>query len=152
MGNINIKPTWELFYKGKYQVLYDCSKDLPGLSFARWIGFFNVDDPVFVDEMKISSINFIRDIKIVAMISDHSETKTAAPKTVDWIEEFWYGNAYKYGLRFETIIPPASSVGKLSVNRIKIQGKKKGVEIINCADFESAYKQCIDFLKCYKID
>jgi hypothetical protein len=151
MSNIIIKPSWELYYKGKYQVLYDCSKELPGLSIAIWIGFFNIDDPVFIDEMEISSINFIRDKKIVAMVSDHSETTTAAPKTIDWIEELWYGNAYKYGLRFEAIIPPLSTIGKLSVNRIKIQGKTKGVEIVSCADFESAYKQCVNYLKNYKI-
>jgi hypothetical protein len=150
MNNIRINPLWELYYSGKYETLYDCSKELPGLSVAIWIGFFNIDDPVFIDEMKISSINFIRDKKIVAMVSDHTGTTTAAPKTVDWITDNWYVNAYRYGLRFEAIIPPLTAVGKLSVNRIEKQGKTKGIEVVNCTNFEIAYEQCVSYLKKYK--
>lgn len=147
MSNIKIKPSWELYYSGKYETLYDCSKEEPGLSFARWIGFFNIDDSVFIDEMKISSINFIKDKKIVAMISDHSDTTTAAPKTVDWITENWYENVYKYGLRFEAIIPPLTAVGKLSVNRIEKQGQTKRIEVVICIDYETTYSQCVSYLK-----
>jgi hypothetical protein len=110
-----------------------------------WI--FNLDDPEFIREMKLSSINYIIDTKAKAMISDHTETKTAQPQAVDWISEHWYGNAYKYGFRFEAIIKPQTAVGSISVSRIEKQGKQKGVEIVECTDFDTAYNACINYLK-----
>ena len=70
------------FYDGEYAVLYDCSKEVPHLAIGIWRGFFDIDEQTFIDDMQIST-NFIKQKKIIAMISDHSELKVVSQKALD---------------------------------------------------------------------
>jgi len=137
------------FYDGEYAVLYDCSKEVPHLAIGIWRGFFDIDEQTFIDDMQIST-NFIKQKKIIAMISDHSKLEVVSQKALDWLHTEWYPNAAKNGLRIEASLKPDSDIAKLSLNRMLYKAKTDIISSPVFPDFQSAYDFCVLFIQKYK--
>ena len=137
------------FYEGEYTVLYDCSKKVPHLAIGIWKGFYDIYKQTSIDEMEVST-NFIKQKKIIAMISDHSKLKVVNQKALDWLHTNWYPNAAKNGLRLEASLKPDSDIAKLSLNRMLDKAKTDTISSPIFPDFQSAYDFCVQFIQKYK--
>ena len=140
---------YENFYSGTHAVLYDCSKDVPHLAIGVWKGFFNLAKQEFINDMQIS-IDFIKQKKIIAIISDHSDLKVVTKESLDWLHANWYPNAAKNGLRIEASLKPDSDIAKLSLNRMLNEAKTGIISTPFFPDFQAAYDFCVEFLQKYK--
>ena len=116
--NTTIYEKYPVFYNGKYTVLYDCSKEVPALAIGIWRGFFQLKNPVFIDEMKLS-LDFIKQRKIIAMISDHSALDASSP------------------------------IAKLSLKSMLDDAKTGVIQTPVFPDFQAAYTFCVKFLQEY---
>jgi hypothetical protein len=141
----NLYEQYELFYTGKYTVLYDCSKEIPHLSIAIWRGLYDMQDQKFIDEMNLS-LSFIKDKQIIAMISDHSDLKPVPQTAMDFLHTTWYPRAYKNGLRIEACLKPYSVVADLSLKRMIDKANIGFVQAITFPNFKEAYDFCRKFL------
>jgi hypothetical protein len=144
----NFYEQYELFYSGKYTVLYDCSKEVPHLSIALWKGLYDVQDQKFIDEINLS-LNFIKNKQIVAMISDHSDLKPVPQIAMDLVHKTWYPTAYKNGLRIEACLKPYSAVADLSLKRMINKTNISLIHAITFPNFKEAYDFCKKFLEKY---
>ncbi|PIE32711.1 hypothetical protein CSA56_14580 [candidate division KSB3 bacterium] len=135
-------------YDGTYTTLHDCSSEIPHLAIGIWKGFFQLSNQLFIDEMW-KSLDFIREKKVVAMISDHSELKVVGQDVLDWVHDNWYSNAAKYGLRLEAALDPKSAIAKLSLQRMLDKANTGTIETSTFPDFQTAYDFCVQFLSEY---
>jgi hypothetical protein len=138
-------------YEGTHAVLYDCSPAAPHVAVGVWRGFFELSSDVFTREMWLS-IDFIRDRKIVAVISDHSDLKVVSPDVLDWLHANWYPNAAKHGLRIEAALSAKSAVANLSLKHMLNAAKTGTVSTPLFPDFDSAYSFCRAFVQNYHAD
>jgi hypothetical protein len=136
-------------YEGTHAVLFDCSAYAPHLAVGIWRGFFELSSKVFIDEMW-RSIDFIRDRKIIAVISDHSDLKVVSQDVLDWLHENWYPNAAKHGLRVEAALSAKSVVANLSLKQMLNEAKTGKVSTPLFPDFASAYDFCREFIQKYE--
>lgn len=147
MVNIKINPLWELYYNGKYSTLYDCSKETKGLAYCKWFGFFDLNDLDFIKEMR-KSLDFIKDRRIITIISDHSGLKSVPQESMEWIQKNWYPTAYKNGLRIEACLLTDSAIANMSINRMmKNESVMTGkINTPSFKSFEDAIKYCTEYL------
>lgn len=117
MNDVLINPLWELYYSGKYIMIYDCSKQLKSIAFYKWFGFFDLNDSIFINEMKLS-LKFIKEKKVIVIVADYSGLKPVPQKAMEWAHNNWYPNAYENGLRVEANIITGSATTNLSLNRM----------------------------------
>lgn len=136
-------------FEGKHTVLYDCSPFVPHLAIGVWRGYFELSSKVFIDEMW-HSIDFIRDHKIVAIISDHSDLKVVGSDVLEWLHANWYTNAAKHGLRIEAALDAKSAVASLSLRRMLVEAKTGKVSTPLFPTFEAAYDFCRKFITKYE--
>jgi hypothetical protein len=136
------------FYDGTHAVLYHCSPEVPHLAIGIWKGFFRLDSKTFIDEMRLS-IDFIKERKIIAIISDHSGLKVVGQDVLDWLHENWYPNAAKNGLRIEAALSAESAIAQLSLKRMLDEAQTGTISTPTFPDFQSAYDFCTEFLNEY---
>ena len=136
-------------YEGTHAVLFDCAPFVPHLAVGIWRGFFELTDSVFIDEMW-RSIDFIREKRIVAIISDHSDLKVVTPDVLDWLHANWYPNAAKHGLRVEAALSAKSAVARLSLQKMLDEAKTGKIATPIFPDFNSAYSFCEEFIQKFK--
>lgn len=146
--NTTIYEKYPVFYNGKYTVLYDCSKEVPALAIGIWRGFFQLKNPVFIDEMKLS-LDFIKQRKIIAMISDHSGLDVVSKDVLAWLHENWYPIAAQNGLRIEAALDASSPIAKLSLKSMLDDAKTGVIQTPVFPDFQAAYTFCVKFLQEY---
>jgi hypothetical protein len=138
-------------YDGTHAVLYDCSASVPHLAIGVWRGYFELSSKVFIDEMW-RSIDFIRDHKIIAIISDHSDLKVVGSDVLEWLHANWYTNAAKHGLRIEAALDAKSAVASLSLRRMLVEVKTGKVSTPLFPTFQAAYDSCREFIKTYEAE
>lgn len=138
-------------YDGTYTVLYDCAPSVPHLAIGIWRGYFELSSKVFVNEMW-RSIDFIRDRKIVAMISDHSDLKVVGSDVLEWLHANWYPNAAKHGLRIEAALDAKSAVASLSLRRMLVEAKTGKVSTPLFPTFQAAFDFCREFIRKYEAE
>lgn len=136
-------------YEGTHAVLYDCSASAPHLAVGVWRGFFELRSKVFIDEMW-RSIDFIRDRKIIAIISDHSDLKVVSADVLDWLHTNWYPNAARRGLRVEAALSAKSAVANLSLRQMLNEAKTGKVSTPMFLDFPSAFDFCQEFIRKFR--
>lgn len=139
---------YPLFYDGTHATLFDCSSEIPHLAIGMWKGFFQLRNPVFIDEMW-KSIEFIKEKKIIAIISDHSELKVVGQDVLDWLHENWYPNAAKHGLRIEAALNAKSVIAQMSLKKMLNEANTGVVSTPAFPDIQSARKFCKEFLTQY---
>ena len=135
-------------YEGTYAVLYDCSIEVPHLAIGVWRGFFQLKNKTFIDEMW-RSIDFIKQKKVIAIISDHSGLDVVSKEVVDWLHENWYPNAAQNGLRIEAALDAKSPIAQLSLKRMLDDARTGTIGTPVFPDFQAAYKFCKEFLQKY---
>ena len=138
-------PKW---YEGTHAVLYDCSVEVPHLAIGIWRGFFQLKNQVFIDEMWLS-IDFIKEKRIIAIISDHSDLQVVSKDVLAWLHDNWYPNAAKHGLRIEAALDADSAIAQLSLKRMLDKAKTGTVSTPVFPDFQAAYTFCVQFLDEY---
>jgi hypothetical protein len=138
-------------YDGKHAVLYDCSPSVPHLAIGIWRGYFELSSKVFIDEMR-RSIDFIRDHKIVAIISDHSDLKVVGSDVLEWLHANWYPPAAQHGLRIEAALDAKSAVASLSLRRMLDEAKTGKVSTPLFPTFQAAYDFCREFIGRYEAE
>ncbi|MCK6590304.1 MAG: hypothetical protein HUU21_21865 [Polyangiaceae bacterium] len=138
-------------FEGTHAVLYDCSPSVPHLAIGVWRGYFELSSKVFIDEMW-RSIDFIKDRKIVAIISDHTDLKVVGNDVLEWLHANWYPNAAKHGLRIEAALDAKSAVASLSLRRMLVEAKTGKVSTPLFPTFDAAFNFCREFIKKYETD
>lgn len=136
------------YYEGTYTVLYDCSKEVPHLAIGVWRGFFQLKNKTFIDEMW-GSIDFIKQKKVIAIISDHSGLEVVGKEVLNWLHENWYPNAAKNGLRIEAALDAKSALAQLSLKHMLDEARTGTISTPVFKDFQTAYKFCKEFLQKY---
>lgn len=136
------------FYEGTHAVLYDCSNDVPSLAIGVWRGFFQLKNQIFLDEMRLA-LDFIKQRKIIAMISDHTDLKVVSKDVLAWSHENWYPTAAQHGLRIEAALDAQSPTAQLSLKRMLDNAKTGNIQTPVFPDFQAAYTFCAKFLKEY---
>ena len=139
---------YPIFYEGSYAALHDCSKEVPALAIGIWRGFFQLKQQAFIDEMKLS-LDFIKQRKIIAMISDHSGLEVVSKDVLAWLHENWYPTAAQYGLRLEAALDASSPIAKLSLKGMLDDAKTGAIQTPVFPDFQAAYTFCVQFLQEY---
>ncbi len=144
MGKI-IYEKYPKYFEGTYSALYDCSTEVPHLAIGVWRGFYQLSSQVFIDEM-LKSVDFIREKRIIALISDHTELKVVSKDVLDWLHDNWYTNAAKHGLRIEAALGSKSAIAQLSLKKMLDEAKTGAVSSPIFSNFQSAYDFCVEFL------
>lgn len=140
---------YPIVYEGTHAVLYDCSKDAPGLAIGVWRGFFQLNKGSFIEEM-LKSLDVIKQRKIVALISDHTGLKVVSKDVLAWAQAHWYPTAAQYGLRIEAALDAESAIAQFSLKRMLHDAQTgSAIQTPIFADFQSAYMFCAKFLKEY---
>lgn len=147
--NASMYAKYSIFYDGMHTVLYDCSKDAHGLAIGVWRGFFQLKNRVFIDEMKVS-LDFIKQRKIVAMISDHSGLDVVSKDVLAWLHEHWYPVAAQNGLRIEAALDASTPIARMSLKRMLDDAKTGIIQTPVFPDFKAAHTFCVEFLSAYK--
>ena len=114
------------------------------LAIGMWKGFFQLNSRVFVDEMR-KSIDFIKEKRIIAIISDHSELKVVSQDVLDWLHENWYPNAAQNGLRLEAALDAENAIAKLSLKKVLDEAKTGAISSPAFPDFQAAREFCMKF-------
>ena len=146
--NTTIYAKYPIFYEGTYATLHDCSKEIPGLAIGVWRGFFQLKHQAFIDEMTLS-LDFIKQRKIIAMISDHSGLEVVSKEVLAWLHENWYPPAAQYGLRIEAALDASGPIAKMSLKRMLDNAKTGAIQTPVFPDFQAAYTFCVKFLQEY---
>ena len=138
-------------FEGTHAVLYDCSAFVPHLAVGVWRGYFELSSETFIDEMW-RSIDFIKERKIIAIISDHSDLKVVGSDVLEWLHANWYTNAAKQGLRIEAALDAKSVVASMSLRRMLDEAKTGKVSTPLFPTFQAAYDFCREFIKKYEAE
>ncbi|GAK60288.1 hypothetical protein U27_00179 [Candidatus Vecturithrix granuli] len=146
--NESVYKKYSKFYEGTHTVLYDCSAEVPHLAIGIWRGFFQLKNQTFIDEMWLS-IDFIKEKKIIAMISDHSGLQVVSKDVLAWLHDNWYPNAAKHGLRIEAALDAESPLAQLSLKNMLDEAKTGTISTPVFRDFQAAYAFCVKFLNEY---
>lgn len=146
MTNVENLAAYPLVYDSEFCTIYDMRRDVSHTAFAFWKGFFKLDNPVFLKDMKYS-VDFIREKRIKVMISDHTNLKVVTPEVLTWIHKNWYAPAAKYGLKAEAVLEAESVFAKLTLEKMIESKKLSNIMALKFSSFEEARGFSEEFAK-----
>lgn len=145
MVNEAILKNYPAIYTGEFAIVYDMSKDYPGLAYGFWCGFFKLNNPKFIQEMQ-ESIALIKEYNIKIFLSDHSLLKVVSKDVIDWLHDNWYAGALKNGLQFEISLDSKSVIASMSLKRMLDNDRTGGIVTISVPNIEEGIRVSKEYL------
>ncbi len=133
-------------YDGEFCTIYDMRREIPHTALALWKGFFRLENPIFLKDMKYST-NFIKEKRIKVMISDHSLLKVVTPDVLAWLHANWYFPASKNGLKAEAILEANNIFAKATLEKMLETEKMSNIAAQKFVSFEEARRFSVEFAK-----
>jgi hypothetical protein len=82
----------------------------------EWRGYVDGDD---YRGMLLALIELLESKSASRLLVDSRKAKAVTPEDQEWVNSFWSDKAKKAGLKFTAMLVPESTVGRMSLDRMK---------------------------------